>query len=157
MQIKSKIIGVVTLAFFLYAPFVSKANTLMALPIAASQKRIDVNLVEQRLRYYVGNTEVGNILISSGIKWLPTPSGMFYIQKKVPVINYRGRNLDGTMYNFPNTKWNLMFLPRYYIHGAYWHNEFGHVKSHGCVNVSYRDMPELYDFADVGTPVYVHY
>lgn len=71
-------------------------------------------------------------------------------------MDYIGGNADGTTYNYPNTKWNLSFLPHYYIHGAYWHNNFGHPMSHGCVNVSYNDMEQLYNFVDVGTPVTIH-
>ena len=45
----------------------------------------------------------------------------------------------------------------YYIHGAYWHDEFGTVRSAGCVNVPYEYayMGRLYDWADVGTPIII--
>lgn len=119
-------------------------------------KRIDVDLSEQRLRYYFGDTLVNDILISSGVAAMPTPKGTFYVQNKLPLVWYYGRNLNGTTYNYPKTKWNLSFLPHYYIHGAYWHNNFGHPMSHGCVNVAYKDMERLYTFADVGTPITIH-
>lgn len=116
-------------------------------------KRIEVDLKEQRLRYFYGEYgEQGNFLISSGVKWTPTPIGTFNVQKKKPVVNYRGKG-----YNYPNTKWNLQFLPRYYIHGAYWHNNFGKPMSHGCVNVDYKDMEKIYNFADEGTEVTIHH
>lgn len=119
---------------------------------ARLSKRIDVDLSEQRLRYYYGEYgEQGNFLISSGLKWTPTPIGTFSIQKKKPIVNYKGKG-----YNYPNTKWNLQFLPRYYIHGAYWHNNFGKPMSHGCVNVSYENIEKLYSFADEGIEVVVH-
>jgi lipoprotein-anchoring transpeptidase ErfK/SrfK len=41
----------------------------------------------------------------------------------------------------------------YYIHGAYWHHNFGHPMSHGCINVAYANMEGLYNWADVGTPI----
>jgi len=88
------------------------------------------------------------------VKKMPTPVGDFTVLKKKPVVNYGGPG-----YSYPNTKWNLVFKPakgfNYYIHGAYWHNDFGKPKSHGCVNVSYADMPFLYDWADVGTKVII--
>lgn len=120
-------------------------------------KRIVVDLSEQTLSYYYGDYLVNTIKISSGIAQLPTPTGTFHVLDKIPVKEYIGRNLNGTMYDLPNTKWNLKFSDLgYYIHGAYWHHNFGHPMSHGCVNVSYQDMPELYDFADVGTVITIH-
>lgn len=116
-------------------------------------KRIEVDLSEQRLRYFYGEYgEQGNFLISSGLRSTPTPVGTFNIQKKKPTVNYGGRG-----YSYPNTKWNLQFMPRYYIHGAYWHNNFGKPMSHGCVNVDYKNMEKLYEFADEGTEVQIHY
>ena len=78
-------------------------------------KLIDIDLSEQKLRYYnPDGLEVGSFLISSGVRWMPTPKGTFKVQVKRPVVLYVGPD-----YYFPNTKWNLQFLPRYYIHGAY--------------------------------------
>lgn len=118
-------------------------------------KRIAVSLKEQRLRYYLGDKMVDSFLISGGTAGWPTPQGNFQILLKKSAVNYGG---EGFGYNYPNTKWNLMFFQnknKYYIHGAYWHNNFGKPMSHGCVNVSYQNMPFLYDWADVGTPVLI--
>lgn len=116
-------------------------------------KRIEVDLSEQKLKYFYGEYgEQGNFRISSGLKRTPTPVGTFYIEKKKPSVNYSGKG-----YNYPNTKWNLQFMPRYYIHGAYWHNNFGQPMSHGCVNVDYENMEKLYDFTDEGIEVTIHY
>lgn len=114
-------------------------------------KRIEVDLSEQRLRYFVGNTQVDSVLISSGTRKYPSPVGTFSVLQKIPVKAYAGPG-----YYLPNTKWNLKFSNAgYYVHGAYWHNNFGHPMSHGCINVSYADMPQLYAFADVGTRVMI--
>ncbi|MDP3985970.1 MAG: L,D-transpeptidase, partial [Candidatus Veblenbacteria bacterium] len=43
----------------------------------------------------------------------------------------------------------------YYIHGAWWHNNFGKPQSHGCVNVAYEHMERLYTWAQVGTKVII--
>ena len=56
-----------------------------SLPVSAN-KRIDLDLSEQRLRYYHGDYEMGSFLISSGTKWYPTPVGEFAVQKK-PIEN----------------------------------------------------------------------
>lgn len=115
-------------------------------------KTIKVSLKEQRLRYYTGQYLVKEIKISSGIASMPTPKGKFTIDKKLPTNLYAGPG-----YYFPNTKWNMRFkfnkAGSFYIHGAYWHNAFGAPKSHGCVNVAYKDVETLYNWAPVGTPV----
>lgn len=120
------------------------------------EKLIKVDLKTQHLWYYFGDKLMADFPISSGIKSLPTPKGEFKILDKVPVKRYGG---PGYNFDFPNTKWNLHFTTkklRYYIHGAYWHNNFGHPMSHGCVNVSYANMEALYWFAQVGTKVIIN-
>lgn len=116
------------------------------------EKRISVDLSSQKLAYSVGGVVLESFPISSGLKRTPTPPGEFNILAKVPLKNYGGAG-----FSYPNTKWNLQFTTvkglRYYIHGAYWHNDFGTPKSHGCVNVSYQNMERLYDWAQVGTKV----
>jgi len=77
------------------------------------------------------------------------------ILDKVPSKNYGG---TGYNFHYPNTKWNLHFTTtkyRYYIHGAYWHDNFGHPMSHGCVNVSYENMEQLYEWADLETKLQI--
>src|SRR5581483_12013402 len=85
---------------------------------------------------------------STGVPGKDTPTGEFAVQKKIPIMPYIGPD-----YYLPDTKWNLMFLQGYYVHGAYWHSNFGNKMSHGCVNVSYTDVKPLYDWAEVGTKV----
>ena len=120
-------------------------------------KRIEVNLKNQSLQYFFGETKLDEFKISSGLPKTPTPTGSFTVIKKRPTVHYAGPG-----YDFPNTKWNLMFKEgrryNFYVHGAYWHNDFGKPKSHGCVNVPYKYevMGRLYDWADVGTEVKIN-
>jgi len=118
-------------------------------------KRIVVDISEQRLWYSYGELgEQGSFLISSGRQGYWTPRGTFTVRRKLPVARYSGY-MAGRYYDYPNTRWNLEFLPKYYIHGAYWHNSFGTPRSKGCVNVSYKNMESLYAWADVGTTVII--
>ena len=121
---------------------------------AKVEKIIEVNLKQQQLSYSFGNKLLEKFAISSGLPGTPTPQGEFEVLTKRDVVNYRGAN-----YNYPNTKWNLRFAYgasfSYYIHGAWWHNNFGQPMSHGCVNVSYDNMERLYDWAQVGTKIII--
>jgi len=127
--------------------------------LVVEEKSIFVSLKDQSLTYVQSNSQgiriMGSFKISSGLAATPTPPGQYTVLKKKPLVNYRGAN-----YNFPNTKWNLMFKEgnplNYYIHGAYWHNNFGHPMSHGCINVSYADMEGLYNWADEGTKIFIY-
>ncbi|NTW01741.1 MAG: L,D-transpeptidase, partial [Oscillochloris sp.] len=45
------------------------------------------------------------------------------------------------------------------FHGTYWHNAHGTGvrMSHGCVNLRIDDAEWLYEWADIGTIVSIHY
>lgn len=117
-------------------------------------KRIEIDRSTQKLSYYVGDLHLNTVLVSTGRPGYTTPAGNYSVLRKLPVHVYAGPD-----YYLPNTKWNLMFKygswGNYYIHGAYWHNNFGNVMSHGCVNVAYRDVEHLYHWSDIGTPVVI--
>lgn len=123
-------------------------------PAVKLEKLISVDLKTQTLAYSLGGKVLERFPISSGLPRTPTPVGEFTVLQKRPTVHYLGPDFD-----FPNTKWNLKFKNgsalSYYIHGAYWHNDFGKPKSHGCVNVSYANMERLYQWAQVGTKVVI--
>ena len=117
------------------------------------EKFITVSLAGQELAYSFNGVLLDRFAVSTGVRSMPTPTGEFSILDKVPTKVYGGTGYD---FYYPNTKWNLHFTTkrlRYYIHGAYWHNNFGRPMSHGCVNVAYPNMERLYQFAQVGTKV----
>jgi lipoprotein-anchoring transpeptidase ErfK/SrfK len=49
----------------------------------------------------------------------------------------------------------MYFYQGYGLHGAPWHNNFGHRMSHGCVNLPLDAAEALFAFADVGMLVNV--
>lgn len=117
------------------------------------EKLIKVSLAKQQLDYYFGDKLFASFPISSGVKSMPSPVGEFKVLGKIPVKFYGGAN-----YSYPNTKWNLHFYTkkyRYYIHGAYWHNNFGKPMSHGCINVAYENMEALYNWAQIDTKIII--
>jgi hypothetical protein len=116
------------------------------------ERKVEVDISSQKLFYFMNGIKLGEMYVSTGLPRTPTPKGEFQIQRKVPVLHYVGED-----YNLPNTKWNLQFKKSYYLHGAYWHNQFGiRPMSHGCVNIAYKDVEKLYSFMDVGDKVYVY-
>jgi hypothetical protein len=120
-------------------------------------KRIEVDLTQQKVYAYEGNIKVMEFIVSTG-KWWPTPTGEFTIWTKVRSQRMEGGNPAwGTYYNLPNVPFVMFFynsevnkMRGFSFHGAYWHNNFGHPMSHGCVNMKIPDAQALYDWA---TPV----
>lgn len=120
-------------------------------------KSIVVDLSDQTLiRYYKGQEEK-RYLISSGLDKFPTPTGEFSITRKRELTRmawvYGPDHPDN--YDLPDVPHAMTFIGPYNIHGAYWHNNFGHQMSHGCVNMSLPDAEDLYNWADMGTTVIV--
>ncbi len=123
----------------------------------ATIKSIVVDLSDQTLtRYYKGKAEK-TYLISSGLVNHPTPVGEFSITRKREKTRmawvYGPGHPDN--YDLPDVPHAMTFVGPYNIHGAYWHNNFGHRMSHGCVNMSLPDAEELYNWTDMGTTVIV--
>jgi lipoprotein-anchoring transpeptidase ErfK/SrfK len=113
---------------------------------------IDVNLSQQMLYAYEGNIIVASFLVSTGVPAFPTVTGQFHIYiKLVSTLMY------GDGYYLPNVPYTMYFYKGYGLHGTYWHNNFGHPMSHGCVNMFTSDSEWLFYWASVGTLVNIHY
>ncbi|MBI5369847.1 L,D-transpeptidase family protein [Candidatus Uhrbacteria bacterium] len=116
--------------------------------------RILVDLSQQRLYAYTDGILENSFLISSG-KNNATPIGNHSILAKIPKVRYRwvyGPG-DPRNYDLGLVPYNLRFKEHLYIHYAYWHNNFGHPMSRGCVNVSLTNIKWLYDWATPGMAV----
>ena len=119
---------------------------------AGEEKWIEVDLTTQTLRAWEGNKKVMEYAISGG-KWRPTPTGTFNIWYKTRHQSMIGGNKAwGTYYNLPNVPNNMFFYQGYAIHGAYWHNNFGHPMSHGCVNEPLANAAQIFEWAGPVVP-----
>lgn len=112
---------------------------------SSGEKWIEINLSEQKLYAHEGNRTVYTFPISSGLPWMPTITGEFRIWAKIRSQRMTGGSkTDGTFYDLPNVPYVQYFYKGYGIHGAYWHNDFGRPRSHGCVNMRPEDAKTLY-------------
>lgn len=122
------------------------------------EKRIEVDLSKQHLYAFEGDKLVYDFPISSG-KWAPTPTGTFKIWVKLRYTRMTGGDTAaGTFYDLPNVPYVMFYYNDevaqargFSLHGAYWHNNFGHPMSHGCVNIKPMDAEKLYFWADPPT------
>ena len=113
---------------------------------------IDVNLSQQMVYAYEGNASVASFLVSTGLASFPTVTGQFHIYMKFVYTD-----MAGPGYYLPDVPYTMYFYKGYGLHGTYWHNNFGHPMSHGCVNMYTPDAEWLYYWAPMGTLVNVHY
>jgi lipoprotein-anchoring transpeptidase ErfK/SrfK len=117
-------------------------------------------LSEEKLYAYDGDKLFMEELISTGLDFTPTPVGTFRVFKKTPSRYMQGPlpNSPSTqVYDLPGVPWNLYFTSGgSVIHGAYWHDNFGKIWSHGCVNLPPQKAKELYMWADIGISVIVN-
>jgi len=119
---------------------------------APGEKWIDINLSQQTLTAYVGQTPVFTAVVSTGTSRTPTVVGTYSIY-----VKYLSTTMSGPGYYLPNVPYTMYFYRGYGIHGTYWHHNFGTPMSHGCVNMRTPDAQWLYNWAPVGTKVVTHY
>lgn len=117
-------------------------------------KRIVVDLSEQRLYAYENGLLANSFLVSTARPPFRTPVGEHSVLAKVPLVHYAGGS-GADAYDLGWIPYNLRFYPHIYIHYAPWHNNFGYVISHGCVNVALENIKWIYEWAEVGNPVIV--
>ena len=120
---------------------------------ATGEKHIYVDLTNQTLTAYQGNTMFMQVPVSTG-KWHPTPTGDFTIWEKLRATRMTGGS-GADFYDLPNVPYTMFFggsgVPDgdgFSLHGAYWHDNFGHPMSHGCVNMRIVDAQRLYDWVN---------
>lgn len=132
------------------APAPAAANTA-AVNALTSGRWIDVNVTTQTLSAYEGDKLVFTTKVSTGRARTPTVLGRFRIRTKL-----RAQAMSGPGYYLPNVPYVMYFHAGYALHGTYWHNNFGHPMSHGCVNMRTDEAKWLYEWAPVGTLVVTH-
>jgi hypothetical protein len=114
--------------------------------IGPGEKWIEVDLYEQTLAAYEGERLVYATLVSSGLAWWPTQTGLFRIWVKVDAAKMSGREGYPDYYSLEDVPWTMYFNHGFALHGAYWHDSFGRPHSHGCINLSLADAHWLFDW-----------
>lgn len=121
-------------------------NSVLGIKDAGKPKHIYVDLNRQKLFAYEGANLYMQTLISSG-RWGRTPIGNYNIWSKFRSTRMTGGE-GNDFYDLPNVPYTMFFYGDYGIHGAYWHNNFGHEMSHGCINMRIVDAKKLFEWAD---------
>jgi len=122
------------------------------------ERWIDVDLEAQVLTAYDGDRPVFATLISTGKGRAgdptATPPGVSRIWVKLRATDMT--NLEdedaSRYYAIEDVPWVMFFRQGFGLHGAFWHRSFGHVRSHGCVNLSPLDAERLFRWAGPRMP-----
>ena len=120
--------------------------------VPAGAKWIHVDLPEQTLVAYEGDRPVYATVISSGKEGYEPPAGLFKVQQKYISTTMNATDPIDGFYEVEEVPWTLYYHRGYALHGAYWHTDFGKVRSHGCTNIAPVDARWLYYWTDPEVP-----
>ncbi|MBT3322023.1 MAG: L,D-transpeptidase [Anaerolineae bacterium] len=111
-------------------------------------KRIVVNTTYQTLSCYEGEEEVFFCRVSTGYdsESYFTPPGGYNPHRKLLSVPMSGSSAEGRSgYDTPAVAWTYFMNGNgIAIHAAFWHNDFGTRRSHGCVNVCAEDAKWIF-------------
>ena len=125
------------------------------------EKWIDVSIKSQALVAYEGDKAVFATLVSSGrdgtnVKGeFATVQGSFRIREKHVAATMDG-DTSGELYSIDDVPYIQYFHTSYALHGAFWHSDYGRVRSHGCVNLSPADAKRLFFWTEPKLPTGWH-
>lgn len=130
---------------------------------AKDQRRwIDISILSQSLVLWQGKTPVYATLVSTGKdglgdpqKTLSTPQGTFNILQKL-VTGTMDSAVADKEFELRDVPWVMYFKGGYALHAAYWHDEFGRERSHGCVNLSPIDARYVFHWSTPDVPTHWH-
>ncbi len=120
--------------------------------VGPEERWVNVDVAEQTLVAYEGDRPVFATLVSSGKEGYDTPAGTFRIRHKYVSITMSGAVPGEDVYDVEEVPWTMYYDGSYALHGAYWHDTFGRVRSHGCTNMSPVDARWLFRFTSPKLP-----
>lgn len=113
-----------------------------------TDKRLEVHLAEQTVYAFENNVQVLSSRCATGTEFsiegqglmdFRTSPGSYTVVRKRPSRHMRGSDAErdtSAWFDLPGVPFCTYFTgDGAAVHGAYWHNDFGHPRSHGCVNV----------------------
>jgi lipoprotein-anchoring transpeptidase ErfK/SrfK len=133
----------------LYQKFYMRATHMRLVPereltpispdVPGDEKWIEVDLMKQLLVAWEGETPVYAHRVATGLKDHGTPDGTFYIfDKRISerMVGGAASDEDSDYYNLAGVPF-VCYIHKDWvaIHGTFWHNDYGQVHSHGCINV----------------------
>ena len=145
-------------------PIEDKTVTPPFTPGLYEGKYIEVNLSEQTLYQWENSNLIASYTVSTG-KWsAPTPQGVLYIKNHISYAYSRKFDLympwglglawnpDGSGYE----GYGIHELPEWKNGKKEGEGHLGTPVSHGCIRLGVGPAEAIYNWAEEGTPVYIH-
>ena len=136
--------------------FVSRVDGVKKMPKWAKEgeRWIDVSIAKQVLLAYDGTQPAYATLISSGEAGLEDPTtskstarGIFRIHTK-HLTTTMSSKIVGEEFELKDIPYVQYFEEGYALHAAYWHDDFGTPRSHGCINLAPEDARWLFQWTE---------
>ena len=125
---------------------------------------IDADLAEPAmLTAYEDDQPVLTSLTIHGAGPRPTPLGVFRIIRRVANETMNSDTIGIPRFGPGGYYLSNVLFTQYFtadgasLHYNYWSSNWGYAASHGCLGLTYDDSAFLWNWASLGTPVYVHY
>ncbi len=149
---------------FVYSRNIGRNAPVLPTPLPADApiwgKWIDINLIQQLLTAYDGTTPVRTIEVTTGMAGWETPPGSYSILSRVANETMTSGAIGAeNHYRLDDVLFTQYFTDLgHALHFAWWRTKetIGRPGSHGCVNLLLDDARYFWDWAELGTPVYVH-
>ncbi len=122
---------------------------------------IEVSTLGGWMIAYERDRPVFTTLISAGRGGVPVKGRSPRETASTPLGTFRigGKFVTATMTSTTNTKlvhvdvnYTQNFEGPFALHGAYWHDEFGRLRSAGCLNLSPKDAKRMYEWTEPRVP-----
>jgi lipoprotein-anchoring transpeptidase ErfK/SrfK len=110
-------------------------------------KWVSIDLYEQVLIAYEGETPVFSTLVASGLPEWSTNEGTFNVYMRRERTTMSGAYGQPDFYYLEEVPWTMFFDGDIALHGTFWHDGFGYRQSHGCVNLSITDAQWLFQWS----------
>ena len=126
--------------------------------IPSKNKKIKIQLEDQYLIAYEYDHAVFTTPVSTGGIFLSgtytTPKGSFVTYYKRPSRHMAAGDLAASGFDLPGVPW-VQYLTEsgVSLHGTFWHNDFGHPRSHGCINLPTSAAKWLYRWTSPQVPI----
>jgi hypothetical protein len=114
--------------------------------IGANEKWVEINLTEQTFVAYEGDRPVFVTLTATGRRGLETQKGLYRTWAILRHGPMQWENVSPA-YSLANVPWIMYFNRGQGLHGVYWHDLYGTVRSAGCVNLSPHDSHWIFQWA----------
>jgi hypothetical protein len=144
--------------------YVSRVDATKRTPKWAvdGERWIDVSIRKQVLVAYEGTKAVYVTLVSTGEAGLEDPAtskatvqGAFRIFAK-HLTTTMSSEVVGEEFELKDIPYVQYFEEGYALHAAYWHDDFGIPRSHGCINLSPEDAKWLFSWTQPELPTGWH-